>query len=155
MSLKLTSMVEKRGGIIIFRTRIPRPRPFGPGWAPRLHRLGWTMDQTKDPGSHDHALSPPPLHSVDGGNAFTKVPIHRKFFKPRLLRRCVHTCVVVAAAMCIDRETNGVWPLPGSREAIINGRLWLYQRNAGAASKNAYSMDSIQRVVTLAVLSNF
>lgn len=46
-------------------------------------RLGWTMDQTKDPGSHDHALSPLPLPSPDGGggDAFTKVPIHRKFLK--------------------------------------------------------------------------
>lgn len=54
---------------------------------------------------------------VKGGSAFTKVPIHRKFFKPWLLRRCVHTYVCVHVCVCLRRRrsrrvyrrgTNGV-----------------------------------------------
>lgn len=111
--------------------------PSGPGWAPRLHRrLGSTMDQTKDPGSHDHALSPPPLRSVDGGNAFTKLPLSTGNSSSRgsFHSVCTHTCGRprrVHEALHSHDLFHLSPSLSLSREAIINGRLRAHQRNAG------------------------
>ena len=171
-SVTLKTEYLKLSSIISHSSRHRRPIqlnrdifPSGvPGWAPRLHRrLGSTMDQTKDPGSHDHALSPPPLRSaVDGGNAFTKLPLSTGNSSSRSSFHsvCIHTRVAGRGAYtkrCIARDA--LRPLPPSPslflfEAIINGRLRVHQRNAGDVLLKMHTRW-IVFTVTLPALSNF
>jgi len=90
------------------------------------------MDQTKDPGSHDHALSPRRLcPAPDGGDAFTKVPIHRKFLKqppsPQPPPSCATSYICTRSGTERNR-TRGTARPPSSSLAVINGRGCMHTR---------------------------